>query len=171
MSNLFFLPFLLAIVIAQSTILNYFRFFGVKPDLLLGFTVIAGIYLDWRWALPLAILAGLSKDIFGTASIGINIFLTPFWCYLVMKLSKKISIDDAIAVSVTAFLAVLLNDITIRLLYLYSGKSISHGIFLRIAFIEPLYTALALPFLIKAFVYVRDIPRYIPETDKTDPTG
>jgi rod shape-determining protein MreD len=171
MRNLIFVPFLLALAIVQSTLLSYFRFFGVKPDLLLGLTVIAGIYLDWQWALPLAIFAGLCKDIFATTSIGINIFLMPLWSYLVLKLARKISVDDPIAICVVAALAVLLNDITIRLLYLYSGKSISHGIFLRMAFIEPLYTALILPFLIKAFVYVRDLPRYNPETEKTDITG
>jgi len=149
--NLVFLPALFVIAIAQATVLNHFKFFGVKPDLFIGFVAAASIYLNWKWALPFSLLAGLLKDLFGTAGFGINVFLLPLWSYLILQLAGKISLDDPVAVSAAAFFTALLNDIASRLFYLYYGKYISLGIFLRIMLIEPAYTALAVLFFIRIF--------------------
>lgn len=143
MQNLLFLPALLVIVLIQTTILNHLKVFGVQPDLLIGLVVVVSVCRDWKWALPIAIIAGLFKDLFGTPGIGINIFMLPLWSYLLSKLSRKISIDDSIGLSAATFLTVILNDISSRLLYLYLGKYVSFGIFLRITIIESLYTTLA----------------------------
>lgn len=174
MKNLVFLLALFVIVVIQETILDYLRVFGVKPDLLLGFVVIVSVYSNWRWALFFSILAGLFKDLFGSSSFGINIFLLPLWGCLISKLSRKISIDDTIGISVTAFLTVLINDIASRMLYLYLGKYVSLGIFLRIMLIGSLYTALALPFFVQAFVYINTMSYQrsdAPDFKKSDLTG
>lgn len=155
--------------------MHYLSFFGVKPDLLICFIVITSVYFEWKWALSFSLLAGLFKDLLGSSAVGINIFLMPLWSYLVLRLSKKISIDDPIGLSAAVFLAVLLNDIASRFLYLSFGKYVSLGIFLRIAFIESFYTtALALPIFLKTFDYIKripDQPRGSPDLNKTDLIG
>jgi rod shape-determining protein MreD len=174
MKNLFFLLALFVIVVIQATVLDYLRVFGVKPDLLIGFAVIISVYSDLRWALFFSILAGLFKDLLGSSGFGINIFLLPLWSYLIWKLSRKISIDDTIGISVTAFLTVLVNDIASHMLYIYLGKYVSLGIFLRIMLIGSLYTALALPFFVQAFVRINTMPCWhpdAPDLKNSDSTG
>jgi rod shape-determining protein MreD len=170
--NFIFLLILFIIVLIQATLMHYLRFFGVKPDLLICFIVVTSVYFEWKWALSFSLLAGLFKDLLGSSGLGINIFLMPLWGYLVLRLSRKISIDDPIGLSATVFLAVLLNDIASRFLYLSFGKYVSLGIFLRIAFIEALYTtALALPIFLGTFDYIKKIPDQrsgSPDFNKTD---
>ena len=172
MRNFIFLLILFVIVIIQTTLMYHLRFFGVKPDLLICFIVITSVYLEWKWALSFNLLAGLFKDLLGSSGLGINIFLMPLWGYLILRLSRKISIDDPVGLSAVVFLTVLLNDIASRFLYLSLGKYVSLGIFLRIAFIESAYTtALAFPIFLGAFDYIKKIPDQAggsPDFNKTD---
>jgi rod shape-determining protein MreD len=155
--NWVFLLILVIVVLVQATLLNYVRIFGVKPDLLILLVVVAAAYLNWRSVVLLSFIAGLFKDIFGSAGFGINIFLLPLLGYLVWKVSRQISIDDPIGLSAVAFLAVLLNDIASRPFYFYSGRDISLGIFMRITVIEALYTALTLQAIVKGLEYGKKI--------------
>jgi rod shape-determining protein MreD len=131
-----------AIGIFQATLLDYFRLFNVRPDLLLISMVMAGLYMEKKWAISLGILAGLIKDIFVFGSFGINTLLFALWSFCIVRLSKKISIDDIPIFMLSVFLISMLNDIIIRLIFLYLGKVVSIGIFLRIMILESFYTAM-----------------------------
>ena len=155
---IFLLAAIFGLTVLQVTAMNYLKIFGVRPDLLIAFVVITSIRLNWKIALLFSVLAGLLKDLFGPGGSGLNIFLLPLWGYIILKISKKVSIDDSIGICTAAFLAALLNAIATRLLYSFLGKPISLGIFLRIAFIEPLYTALSLFIFFKAADYIRHNP-------------
>jgi rod shape-determining protein MreD len=157
---IFLLAAIFSVTILQVTAVNCLKIFGVRPDLLIAFVVLASIRLNWKTALLFSVLAGLLKDLFGAAGSGLNIFLMPLWGYLILKISKKVSIDDPIGICTAAFLAALLNGIASRLLYSFLGKYIGLGIFLRIAFIEPLYTALSLLVFFKAADYIKHNPKF-----------
>lgn len=158
MRNWIFLLVIFICGLFQSTILNYFKILSVKPDLILICVVVAGVFLSWEWALCCGLFAGIFKDIFGTAPLGINILLLPLWGYLLAKLSKKISLDDDIVLAVTVFVVIFLNDIAGHFINLYFGRFISPGIFLRITFIEALYSALILSLLFRIFAYFKCPP-------------
>jgi rod shape-determining protein MreD len=66
----------------QVTFLNYFRIFGVKPDLLLVAVVIAGLFLETRAAIIFGMFAGIFKDVFRVNAFGLNVILFSLWGFL-----------------------------------------------------------------------------------------
>ena len=150
MNKLIFLAVIFLIGLLQATILDSFKFFWVKPDLLLVSAVIASLYFNLRWAMAAACLAGLLKDITGVGAFGIYTLLFPLWSFLIIRLSKQISLEHDFMPPAVVFVTVILSSIIVRAAFLLLGAPvISLGIFLRVTLIESLYTALAFPLLFK----------------------
>lgn len=156
MKNLFYFLILASLSLLQVTAFNHLEVFSVKPDLLLGFVVVSSVLLNWKIALLFGAIAGVFKDLFGSSGFGINTFLLPLWSFLIFKLSRKIAIEDPVALSVTAFVIVLFNDIVSRVLFFSFGRYVSPGVFLKVALLESAYTAIALPLVIIAFDYINE---------------
>lgn len=133
----------------QLTWLQYFGFFGVKPDLLLVSVVIAGLFLRIRWAILFGASVGIFKDIFGLNIFGLNILLFGCWSFLAAKICRKVSIEDAASAAFLVFVIALLQNIVSGLAVFYSGASIPFGIFSRIVILGSLYTGLTLPLILK----------------------
>jgi len=144
--------FLIAIVILgliQVTILNYVKIFNIKPDLLLISLLLSSLFFEMKWAFILGVFAGILKDIFTIDAFGTNTLLFALWAYLIVKLSKKISIDNNYIRVPLMFIITLFTSIITRLILLTQGNAIPFGITLRIMFLEPLYTALIFPLVLK----------------------
>ena len=155
-----FLLLIFAAGLAQTTILNYIGLFGVKPDILLCCVILASVFFNRKWAFVFSLSAGLIKDIFSLEIFGLNLFLFYGWNCLIVTLSKRISIDDSLVLSVFGFAVVFFNDIIIRFVYLSSGRDIPLGVFFRITLIESVYTSLVLFLLIKILNYFKFFPSY-----------
>jgi rod shape-determining protein MreD len=149
MKKLFFLLFILLSVFFEVVFLDIFRIFNVKPNLLLIIVVVASLCFELRWALFFSILAGASKDIFCANLIGVNTLMFTLLSFLIYKLSREITLDSNLVSIVLIFFIVLVNDIIIRLVFVYLGKYIPLGIFLRTTFLEALYTMLIAPLVFK----------------------
>jgi rod shape-determining protein MreD len=141
-----FFLIIIACWLLQATILNSFRFFWVKPDLLLVCAVIAGIKFDLKWALIFSLSCGLLKDCLGPQVFGFNTALFPLWSMLIVRLGRQVTFDTFyIRVAIVA-IVVLAQNILVGLALIYLGESVPLGIFTRIVFIECLYaTACYLP--------------------------
>lgn len=126
----------------QFTLLDHARVFCIKPDLLLAGMVLVSLYLKKWWGVSLSIFAGALKDIFSINALGINSALFFLWSLLLVKLSRKISIDNGFVFMATISIITALNSIIMRLIFLYLGKPISPGIFARIMILESVYTGL-----------------------------
>lgn len=144
----------------QATILNYIGLFGVKPDILLCCVILAGVFFNQKWSFIFCLSAGLMKDIFSLETFGMNLFLFYGWNCLIIALSKKVSIDDDLALSVFGFIVVFLNDVGIRFIYLSLGRDVPIGVFFRITFIESVYTALVLYSLKRILDWLKFFPVY-----------
>ncbi len=144
--------FFLAVIvlgILQMTILDYFKVFGVKPDLLLISVVIAALVFEFKRAFILSVFAGILKDAFGANAFGINTLLFPLWSFLIIRLNKEITIDyNFIRIALVFIISLLHNTIT-GLILIYSGNLIPLGLFLRIVSLQSIYTALVLPLMFK----------------------
>ena len=157
MKNWIFLICILIFALLQTTMLDYVKIFGVKPDLLLIGIVLAGIYFEVRWALFISLFSGILKDFLGINTFGINTLLFPLICFLVIQLNKKLSIDNYFLGSIVTFICTLLYAAATRLIFLYLNNSISLSVFLRIAFFEALYTSLIFSLIfrtIKRVIYL-----------------
>jgi hypothetical protein len=79
----------------------------------------------------------------------LNTILFFLWSILIIKLSRKISFDNNYVRLVFIFIIAILNNIVSRLIFIFLGNLVSLGLFLRITFIESLYTALIFPLALK----------------------
>lgn len=149
MRNWIFITIIIAFGLLQASILNCVTIFNVKPDLLLISAVTASLFFESRWAIFCSIFAGMLKDVFSVNAFGINVLLFFAWSFLVIKLSRKITIDNNYVRFALILTIVILNNIIVRLIFLFSDNFIPWGIFLRIIFIESLYTAFILPLIFK----------------------
>jgi rod shape-determining protein MreD len=150
--KIFLLVLILILGLLQATILNYFRLFWVKPDLLLICVVIAGLFFSPVAAIGFSIFIGVYKDILGFHNFGLNSLLFPIWGFLTIQLGRKISLDnDFIRAGFIFFLAGL-NGAAVKMI---SDIPVSAGIFFKVLILEPFYTAivslLILRFICPAF--------------------
>lgn len=144
----FILIFILTLF--ELTLLDSFKIFNVKPDLILIVVIIISLYLDLKGVLILTLFAGILKDIIGLNSFGIYTLLFPLYGLAIIKLSRKISLDNNSLRCALIFISVIINDIISRLIFISLGKSVAPvGIFLRITFLETIYTTALLPLVIK----------------------
>lgn len=148
MKKWIFFVIIVALGMLQVTILNYFKIFGVKPDLLLISVVIASLFFEFKWAFILSVFAGLFKDIFGANIFGINTLLFPLWSFLIVRLNKQITIDYNFVRIALIFIISLLHNTITGLILIYSGNLILLGLFLRIVSLQSIYTAVVLPLIL-----------------------
>lgn len=145
MKILFFAFIIVAFALLQTSIL----IFDAKADFLLISVLMASLFFEWRPALLLSILAGILKDIFSAHTFGISAALFPLWSLLIIKLSKKVPLDNNYILMALIFIIANVNDITVIGILLFLGNFIYWGSFLRTAFIGSLYTTLILPLALK----------------------
>ncbi|MBM3243224.1 MAG: rod shape-determining protein MreD [Candidatus Omnitrophica bacterium] len=149
-SKVFILSALFALI--QVTLLDYFKLFGVKPDLLLIAVFLGCLFLDFKRAMFLAISTGFFKDIFSFRFFGFNTVLFALWVLLLNHLMRRVSIEDNLSRTVVIFTVALLSNVIAGLALLYLGAHLPVGGFLRIVIISPIYTVLIFSLIIKYFV-------------------
>jgi rod shape-determining protein MreD len=137
-----FFLIIIACAILQVTVLDDFRFFWVKPDLLLICVVFSTLYYDRKPALFFSLAAGLLKDVLSQQVFGLNMLSFPLWSILIMRLSKEISLENKFVrmflMCVVSFGQAILGGIVKA----YFCSPIPFGVFVRIVFISCLYTTL-----------------------------
>jgi len=154
--------FLIAIIflgLLQCTVMQNLKLFGVMPDLLLIGVVLAGVYFSWGWSLLFAAIAGFLKDILSVDNFALNVLIFSLWGYFIPKISRKISIDDIIALPFFIFVVTFINDIIFRFIFLCQGRVISLVIFLKIAIIGSIYNAFMLLIIFRVLNYFKCLPR------------
>lgn len=149
MRRLIFLLIIFILAILQATLLDTFKLFDVKPDLLLIVVVISSIYFDLKWALLLAVFSGILKDCLLFNSFGLNTLLFSLWSFLIVKLSRKLSLDNDFLRALLLFIIIVFNDVIISSIYFSQGQFIPLGIFLRRLFLECLYSIAISPLIFK----------------------
>ncbi|MBI4972572.1 MAG: rod shape-determining protein MreD [Candidatus Omnitrophica bacterium] len=140
MKKRFFLIMIIAVIL-EAAVLDYFKIFGVKPDLILLSVIAPSLYyLETKWCVFFAILAGILKDVLGINSFGINTFLFPLWVILILKVSKKISLDINFIRIAIVLAVTILNNLAAGLILLSWGRFIPLLSFLRILLVQTVYT-------------------------------
>jgi rod shape-determining protein MreD len=142
---------ILFFALLQVSVLHYFRLFGVKPDLFLICVVVVSLYFEVEYALLISFLCGVLKDIFSISPFGLNTFLLPVISFLVMKISRKLALDNTPVICAAVFLLAVLYDILSRIALGYLGTVVPFWAFLRITLLESLYTAAIFPLTFKLF--------------------
>ncbi|MCX5710496.1 MAG: rod shape-determining protein MreD [Candidatus Omnitrophica bacterium] len=152
-NKLKFLTLILALGLIQATVLDIFKVFNIKPDLLLILVVIAALRYELKWVIIFSFAAGFFKDIFSVQSFGMNSALFVMWGYLITRVNREVSIDyDLIRLALMAVVAAL-NFILTQAILVYLGNYIPLGVFLRGIILQVIYTSLIFPLVYKLIKY------------------
>jgi len=143
MKRLYFFPIIFACALLQVTLMDHFKVFNIKPDLILISMVMVNLLLSRPWAFTLSVFAGMLKDIFSAGSFGTNTIIFALLSFLIIKISRKISLENTYLRASLMFAVAIVSDIAIR-------PQVPALIFLRIACLEAAYAAILLPFVYKA---------------------
>jgi len=147
MKKAIFILIAAGIGLLQASLLSPFKIFGAGCDLLLICLVLSSICsYDPREGLFLGFVIGFFKDILAATPFGINTLLFPLWGYLLVKLSRRISIEENKLIPVAlVFVVGICHHILTRLIFLFLGNFIPGVVFLRITMLESLYAAAVIP--------------------------
>jgi rod shape-determining protein MreD len=168
MKTKLFLILIVLFALAQATLMGYLKFFGVMPDILLAVVFIAAVSFSPKQALCLSVCAGMIKDVLSVYPVGINTLIFPLWCFIIIQLSRKISLDQRLFSSLIVGIITFCNGIITHLIFFFDGNGISLLVLLRIAVIESLYTAMILPVVFKAAGPVLRIQKPLDEELKVE---
>ena len=142
---------ILAVALLEAMLVDHFKIYGAKPDLLLiTLVILAGFFLfQLRWLISLAIIAGIFKDIFSANIFGVNTLLFCCWAILIVRISRRMSIDDNLRRAILIFAIALLQSIGTRIISVLWGNPITWGIFLRVSFLSAIYTLIVSPLIFR----------------------
>jgi len=142
MKKLIFCMILIASGIIQITLLNYFRLFTIKVDLLLICMVIAALSFPLKWSLFFCLFSGIFKDAFSANDFGINTVLFCLWGFLITKLMRKIAIDNNMMRLLLIAVVTLLHNLLTGIILMYCGVVVPFGVILRMIILSPILTSI-----------------------------
>lgn len=142
MKNIIFAALIVCAALVQSTLVRHIQFFGVKPDLFWIMVLAGALYFDAGTSVIFSLICGLLKDSLGLSPFGVYIILFPLWSLAISSLSKRISFDHMPVTCLFLFVMVFVNAVILRLIPFVPGASLRFMVFMRISFIESIYTAL-----------------------------
>jgi rod shape-determining protein MreD len=140
---------ILFIALLEATVLHNFRVFQAKPDLFLICVVLVSLYFEVEYALVISLLCGGLKDMFGVGLFGLSTFLFPVISFLIMKISRKLVLNDTPVLCAAVFIVSFFYCILSRIILTYLGTAIPFWTFWRISVLDSLYTAAIFPLAFK----------------------
>lgn len=117
----------------------------IKPDLLLISAVLGGLMFDLKFAVSLAVFAGVMKDILTNAAPHFNVILMGIWGFAAWYAAHKLVLNSHPLRTAIVYIAALLTAFVTGGYGISSGRAIPPGIFARIVITGPFYTALMSP--------------------------
>lgn len=158
--NFFFLFFILVLaILLQTTVFPWLEIYGIVPNLILVVVILTSLSVDWQMALPLALLGGLSLDLFSTNQFGIfaltliiiSFFFSFLKSYLFARANIFVSLVAVLVGTVLYYLvAILLADFFSLLNLPVSAILSRENIFIRLS-IEFIYNLVGTIFVFFCF--------------------
>jgi len=135
----------------ETAFFDWFKLFAASPNILLVLVFLAAIIFPYKWALAVALFAGILKDSLAAGEHpAVNTLLFLMWVFLVRKISQKLPLDHNFIRVSLVFLLSLAHTLFAHLLFFLTGSAIAPpGIFSMITILEALYTAAFLPLIYK----------------------
>lgn len=145
---------LFIVAVLQATLLNYFRIFNIKPDVILIALIVLVPFFSLRWSVIFAFLSGVFRDIFSSLPFGINVILCIIWVIVAKEISRRLSIEHKLVRSAIPCLIILLNNLALRSFLFALQKPIIIYTFLKIVFLECIFALLLILPMYRFFVYI-----------------
>lgn len=147
--NLFLVFALLFFTIFESTILDGFVIFNVKPDFVLATVVILGFLYRPRATIIFSCFAGFFKDILSLGPIGLNTAIFILLGLMLSMFSKSFLIEAVLLRMLFVAIAVFIKYISAQVILFFYASPLSLGIFLKHSLLTAIYTAAITPLIIK----------------------
>lgn len=142
---------ILVLALAEVSFLSVLKPFALQPDLLLITVVLASLWFRIRWVLLIGLYAGLLKDAFSLYPHGLYAAAFPLIGFGVIKLSRKISFDEAYVKIILIFLIAFCLAIAKGIAFMLYGWPLPFFTFIRVTLAGSLSCAVFAFFLIKVF--------------------
>jgi len=128
--RLFFLAFILLALILQTTVVDFFRVYSIKPDLVLLVVIFLGFMYGKRDGMLAGFLGGLFSDLAAGSYIGLNIVSYLAAGYLAGMGENNFYKDNVFVASVICVIGTLLSQLVyyLLLLFLIVDVPVLHGI-------------------------------------------
>jgi len=139
-----------AVLILQTTMLDYLTVYGIKPDLVMLLVVFYGFLLGPGEGAFLGFAGGLIEDLFSGSYIGLNALSKMFAGYLAGVCGERLYKENALVAAGTTFISALAGMLANYLLLLYLKVYVPpfYALF-RVALPTALYTAALVPFIFR----------------------
>ena len=151
---------LLVIALLQSTLLNYFCIFTVKPNAILASLILFIPFFNFRWLVVFALFGGIFYDLFSILPFGTNAVICILWIILARGISRRLSMENDFIRSALLCFMIILNNLALQSILFILDRPIAIGTFLKIVSIESIFTLLlALP-IYRLFIYLFEVSDY-----------
>ena len=145
---------LFIIAVLQSTLLNHFRVFNVKPDIILVALIISVSFFDFKWSMVFSFLVGIFRDSFSILPFGLNTIICILWVFLAKQIYRRLSTEDKLISYAVPCMIVLLNNLTLQVILFLLGKTIALSIFAKVVILEFVFALLLVIPLYKIFIFL-----------------
>jgi len=137
-----------AVLVLQTTLLDYISMAGVKPDLVMLLVVLNGFLLGPREGAFLGFAGGVLEDLFSGSYIGLNALSKFAAGYLAGAAGERLYRENSIVATGVVFFSAFTGQVISYLLLLYLNVWIApFYALLRVAVPTAVYTAVLTPFL------------------------
>ena len=158
---------LLIIALLQSTLLNYFCIFNVKPNAIFLTLILFIPFFHLRWLVAFAFFGGIFHDLFSIFPFAPNAVIYILWIIFARQISRRLSMENDFIRSALLCFMILLNNLALQSILFILDNPIAMGTFLKIISIESIFTLLlALP-IYRFFVHLFEDSDYKPTTTMT----
>lgn len=148
---------ILAVIVLESTLLNYARVLDIQPDLLLITILFFGLFTSRQNAVEAGLVGGLFRDVLSTGFFGINAVLFGITALLVSLYRDKIYKEfflTQIFLTVAAGICVYTGYFFLRYAIFSSGFEYSGNSLFGTIIPSVLYTSLISPLVFFVLAYI-----------------
>ncbi|NMB26874.1 MAG: rod shape-determining protein MreD [Tissierellia bacterium] len=145
--------------ILQSTILSYFRIFGILPNTSLIIIVVIALLKGRKTGSIIGLIMGLLQDIVFSPVIGVNAFIYFFIGYFIGMAENKLSKDNALIPFVITLGSTIGYHLFYYLFMFFLGHNLNFSVFFKkIVIFETVYNSLLSILFYKWFSKIFIIP-------------
>ncbi len=147
--------FIILLFVFQTTALHRVSFFGVRPDIILIFTIFLGFKLGEVKGAAVGFCLGFVQDCLSSSFLGPMAFSKGIIGFIFGSLRAKIFFENIIPQAICSLFGALIQTVIVLLIFLLTiFNKVQTEIVLNKLLIASVYTAITGPLFVHLFVFV-----------------
>ncbi|MDD4493615.1 MAG: rod shape-determining protein MreD [Eubacteriales bacterium] len=145
------------LIVMQTTVFDYIKIFGVKPNLMLVFIVCSALIGGETEGAVIGLILGFALDMVSGKLLGFNALLGMYTGLAIGVTNKRIYKDNLLVITAAIFLTTLVYEWLVYLLNTIFDKEVALNLlnpFTKIILPEALYNCIATFFIFKLLLWI-----------------